>query len=196
MIKTNYLKFKKSLETTGKSYFNQHDLKKFYCYQKNSLKVLLSSWSSKELIHHLGRGYYAFDLTRLDYLALANELDQNSYISFEYALYYYNLTNQVPTVVTLATKNRSRVIKIKNWTFEYTHLKDDLHFDYELRKKIYIATPEKALADLIYLMARGQRIAELDSLEKKKIDQKKLQSILKRFPDYVGDQAKRLALCK
>lgn len=195
-MKTDYLKFKKILDRTGKTYFELHDLKKFYGGGKGSLKTLLSNWISRDIIQRIGKGYYAFNISGVDYLRLANELDKNSYISFEYALYYHNLTDQVPSVVTSASKIRSKKILMSNWSFEYTHLKDNLFFGYALKDNIYIATPEKAIADLIYLISRGKRIAELDTLEIKKIDQKKLKDILKKFPNYTIKKAKDMGILK
>ena len=195
-VKINYLKFKKSLEQTGKTYFSFYELKKFYHSDQKSLKTLLSNWVKKDLIQNLGRGFYAFKIAKLDYLRLANEIGNNSYISFEYALYYHNLIDQVPSVITSATKKRSCQIKAANWIFEYVRLKDDLFFGYELKNGVYIAAPEKALADLIYLISRGKRIVELDSLEIKKINQKKLSEILKKFPKYTKKKAKDIGILK
>lgn len=193
-MKTNYIYFKKSVEDTGKTFFTVADFKKFYLSSRENLRVLLSIWSKKGLIYHLGKGFYSFNLSRVDYLALANAADTFSYISFEYGLYYYNLIDQVPSVVTCATKKRSRIIKMSNWSFEYSHLKQDLFFGYELKNKVYIASPEKALADLIYLVSRGKRSADFSSLEKKKINQKKLREVLKKFPKYTFKKAKKLSL--
>lgn len=188
-MKTDYLQFKQNLENTGKTYFQFSDLEKFYSHHSGSLKTLLSRWAKRGAIYGLKRGFYAFDIIRVDYLHLANNIYGDSYISFEYALYFHNLINQVPSTVTLVTQKRSRTITVSNWTFEYTHLKNELMFGCELKDKIYIATPEKALADLFYLMARGKRLFETDSLEKGKINFKNLTAILKRFPLYVTKRA-------
>lgn len=193
-VKTNYLQFKKSLEETDKTYFNFYDLKKFYSSAPGSLKTLLSNWVKKDLIYSLGKGYYAFEPAKVNYLKLANEFDKNSYVSFEYALYYYNLIDQVPSTITLASKKRSRQVTVINWVFEYTRLKDNLFFDYELKDKIYLASPEKALADLLYLMSRGKRIVELDTLNRKKINSQKLKNILKQYPPYTQKLAKKMEL--
>lgn len=192
--KINYLQFKEALQKTGKTYFTLFDLKKFYPSAQKSLKTLLTNWSNKGLIQRLIRGFYAFEIAKSDYLRLANEIDKKSYLSFEYALYYYNLINQVPSVITLATKNRSRQITAASQTFEYTHLKDGLFFGYELKEGVYVAAPEKALADLMYLISRGKRIAELDSLDKNKINQKKLQNILKKYPAYTQKLVQKIGL--
>ena len=195
-MKVNYIQFKQIVESAGKSFFSLPDLKKFYPASRENLLVLLSVWTKKNLIYHLGRGFYSFNLSQVDYLSLANALDPGSYISFEYALSYHNLIDQVPSVITCATKKRSRKIKMSNWTFEFTRLKNDLFFGYDLKNKIYLATPEKALADLLYLLARGKRSVDLESLEKKKINQKKLCEILTKFPKYTVKKAMELGILK
>ncbi|MFA5995605.1 MAG: hypothetical protein WCW27_04830 [Patescibacteria group bacterium] len=184
-LRTQYLSFKTELEQTGKTYFSLSDLEKFYQHKKTSLKALLTHWKKQQLITKVGHGYYTLDLARVDYLQLATTLYPNSYVSFEYALYYYGMLNQVPTTVTLASLNRSRRFHLTAWTLEYTHIKKDLFFDYELKNNVYIATPEKALADTFYLIARGQRLVELDNLDRAKINKTKLQATLQQFPSYV-----------
>jgi predicted transcriptional regulator of viral defense system len=184
-MKTNYLQLQKLLNATGKTYFSLIELKKFYPGSTQSLKVLLSHWVNTKLIYLLGRGFYAFHLAEVDYLHLAQSIDPNSYLSFEYALYFYNLIDQVPSVITLAAMGRQRIVTMSNWVFEYTHLKNELFWGYVLEKGIYIAEPEKALLDLIYLIARGKRSADLNSLETEKFNQKKIKEYLKKFPGYV-----------
>lgn len=192
--KINYLEFKKSLELTGKTFFSFSDLQKFYPTETKSLKSLLSSWSKKKLIINLTRGWYSFDLVNLNYLNLACQIVPNSYISFESALSIHGLINQVPSVITLATKSRGRTIQVVTWVFEYTHLKPNLIFDYEIHDKYYLASKEKALADLAYLISRGKRIVELDTLDKNKIDKSYLKEVLKNFPSYTFKKAQELIL--
>jgi len=167
---------------------------KFYPSSRGSLKVLLSHWRKHDLIHGLGRGLYTFDLVELNYPRLAHEIDPQSYISFEYALYSYNLIDQVPAAITMATRGRSKTVTLGNWTFEFTRMKEEFFGGYELKDGMYIATAEKALVDLIYLIARGKRITELDTLEKEKLNTRKLRDILKGFPSYVAAKAAELNL--
>lgn len=192
MKKANYLQFRESAEMTGKTYFSRRELKRFYYGTMENFKVLLSNWMKKKLIYSLGKGFYTFNLIKVDYLRLSHEFDNGSYISFEYALFLHGLINQVPSVITLATKKRSRVVKSAPWVFEYTHLKDDLFFGYELKDKVYLATPEKALADLLYLTSRGKRIFEFDAVERKKISREELTKTLKKFPSYTQKLVKEL----
>ena len=193
-MKTNYIQFKQKLEQTGKTYFTLYDLQKFYHGSRANLKVLLSQWTNKGNIKHLGRGIYTFIISQVNYLQLATSLDATSYVSFEYALYYHQLIDQVPSIITLATKKRHRLINMEPWIFEYTKLKDSLFFGYELRDKTLIATPEKALADTLYLIARGKRLVELDTLAINRINKKIFKQTLKKFPQYAINKAKELEI--
>lgn len=185
MPKINYLKFKNELNNLGKSYFTLAELKKFYSQQNSSLCPLLSHWVKGGLIFSLGRGYYTFNLAQVDYLQLASNLIRPSYVSFEYALHYYGLINQVSQSITLASQGRHKFVAMGNCIFEYTHLKTELFFGYTLAKGFYLAEAEKAWLDLVYLISRGKRLVDLDSLNKKKFNQRKIKEYLTKFPAYV-----------
>jgi len=185
MTKVNYQKFKNSLLELGKTYFTLIELSKFYSNKASSFRPLLSNWVKQGLISHLGHGYYAFNIAEVDYLQLACNLMRPSYISFEYALHYYGLIDQVPHVITLAGQRRHQFVPMGVYTFEYSYLKKELFWGYTLEKSIYIAEPEKALLDLVYLIARGKRLADLDSLEVRKLSKVKIRKYLKQFPSYV-----------
>ncbi len=137
---------------------------------------------------------YVESIKVIPVISNSKTLYPQSYVSFEYALFYHAVINQVPTSITVATAHRSRKVLVGNWTIEYTHLKSDLIFNYTLEKHAFIATPEKALVDIFYTIARGQRLVELDTLNEKKINQKHLEKILHKFPSYVSRTAQKYLL--
>ena len=188
MKKINYHLFRKKLESLGKNYFTIQELKKFYNNKKSSLKNLLSRWSKEELIFSLGSSYYCFDIEKLDYLNHACNLVKPSYISFEYALNYYGLIEQISQVVTLATVKRHKFIYSGPYVYEYTRIKKELFFGYQRIDNYYIALPEKALLDTVYLLSRNKRLVDLSGLNHKKIDKDTLYKYAKKFPKYVLDK--------
>lgn len=196
MKKVNYHEFRKKLEGLEKTYFNILELKKIYGSEreKSSLKNLLSRWSKDGLIFSLGNSYYCFDIARLDYLNFACNIVKPSYISFEYALNFYGLVEQVQQVITLTTVKRHKFVYSGPYTFEYTKIKEEMFFGYDLVDSYYIATPEKALLDTIYLVSRNKRLVDLDSLNYKKINKKRLFDFAKRFPKYIIDMVKPLLI--
>lgn len=188
MTKINYHEFRKNLESLGKTYFTIHELKKFYNNKKSSLKNLLSRWSKEEIIFPLSQGYYCFEAEKLDYLNHACNIIKPSYISFEYALNYYGLIEQIPQVVTLATIKRHKFIYSGPYVYEYTRIKKDLFFGYQRIDNYYIALPEKALLDTVYLLSRNKRLVDLSSLNQKKVNKGILYKYAKKFPKYVSNK--------
>ncbi|MFH0924116.1 MAG: hypothetical protein V1872_00535 [bacterium] len=78
------------------------------------------------------------------------------YVSFISSLHMYGIIEQIPQVITLASTAHTRKIKTSLGTFQI-HRLDPLFFDgfdwYKERGTFLIATPEKALADSLYLSA-------------------------------------------
>ena len=188
MKKINYHEFKKTLEGLGKTYFNLQDLKKFYRNKKSSLKNLLSRWTNEKLILSLGSGYYCFDIEKFDYLNFGCTLVQPSYISLEYALNYHGIIEQSPQIITLISLKRHKFMHSSLYTFEYTKIKKELFFGYDRVDNYYIATPEKALLDTIYLISRNKRLVDLGTIDLKKANRKKLYTLARRFPHYVKEK--------
>ena len=194
MKKNNYHTFRKKLESLGKTYFTIQELKKFYNNKKSSLKNLLSRWSKEELIFPLSNGCYCFDIEKLDYLNHACSLIKPSYISFEYALNYYGIIEQISQVITLATTKRHKFIYSGPYIYEYTKIKKELFFGSEKIDKYYMALPEKALLDTVYLLSRNKRLVDLGNINSKKINKDRLYKFAEQFPGYVLDKLKALKI--
>ncbi len=196
MKKINYHDFKKKLQSLKKTYFTLYELEKFYDNKKNSLKNLLSRWSKEELIISLGNGFYCFDMVTLDYLNLACTLVKPSYISFEYALNYHGLIDQVSEIITLTSTDRHKFIHMSAYTFEYTKIKEDLFFDFYKVGNFYIASAEKAFLDTIYLICRNKRLVDLKDLDVKKLNKSRLFTLAKKYPNYVREKLQNLIMRK
>lgn len=121
---------------------------------------LLLQWVKRGYIKRLAGGWYYFSKAEVSSEAIANHLHQPSYISLEYALYYYNLTVDISFHITSVTSKGTRVISADGYNYFYHHVKPEVFTGFvikqigdrdEIGKKFYIATPEKALVDLFYL---------------------------------------------
>lgn len=111
------------------------------------------------LIETLKRGLYLhkspFNKTFISKEIIANTLLSPSYISFDYALYFYGLIPESVHDVTSATTKRSKTFKTKTGIYSFRSVKKEL---YSIGLKIestkngnfIIATKEKALCDKIY----------------------------------------------
>ncbi len=118
----------------------------------------LSKWVKDGHLKRLIGGLFLFNRAEVNKEFIANHLRQPSYISLEYALYYYNLTVDIPFHVTSVTSKGTKKINIENNTFFYQHLKSSVFTGFvainekeKIGKMFYIATPEKAFVDLFYL---------------------------------------------
>jgi len=127
---------------------------------------------------------------------LANVLRTPSYISSWAALQYYNLATEAIYAITSVTPKVTRNYQTKAGNFTYQSIKKDLFSDFLLvnnKFKFFIATPAKALFDILYFRTnqfRGFQLKEINALieelridieEMDKIEQDKFYSLLKKF---------------
>ena len=87
---------------------------------------------------------------------IANRMKRASYVSLQSALEYHNLIPEyVPTVTSICT-GRPEEIATPLGSFIFRHIKKELFSNYRFtdlgeEQSAFIATPEKALLDLLYL---------------------------------------------
>ncbi len=120
----------------------------------------LSRWVKAGRLYQLRRGLYAlappFQKVRPHPFVIANRLVRGSYVSCQSALAHYGLIPEyVPVVVSVAAARPARW-ETPFGAFEFRHLKTDLLRGYRQvdlggGQKAFVATPEKALLDWIYL---------------------------------------------
>ena len=118
----------------------------------------------------LKRGLYETDLSMSGYL-LASSLYGPSYLSFDYALYYYDLIPEKVVVYTCATYNKKKKKRFDTYfgTFTYRDVPKSV---YSLGLKliidgdyaVQIATPEKALCDKLYTLRPYKNIESIKNL--------------------------------
>jgi predicted transcriptional regulator of viral defense system len=158
--------------------------------------IFLSRAAKKGLIHRLSRGYYVN--TFLKGWPVAEEvgcfLRTPAYISGEWALHKHGILLQVPqtcTVITLQSSvGQNRSVEYQGITFEFSRIAPTLFFGFTREEHYDLATPEKALLDLLYL--RGQ-IPFADELELSDVDFEKVNQFSKSFPKTVQ---KKVSLLK
>ena len=116
-----------------------------------SLSSRLRYFADTQGLLKLRRGVYA----KLKYAEweLANKLYSPSYISFSTILFKYGVVFQLDSRVYLASY-LTRDIEVKSHTFIYRKLKESILHNtagVEERNNIWIATPERAFLDSLYL---------------------------------------------
>lgn len=115
-------------------------------------KILSRLVSTKQLIY-LARGRWA--MNDIDDLILPAALTAPfpTYISLQTALYYHGLISQIPSIIYAVSLARTRLYNTPRATVSIHHIQPDFFFGYEdhLDSWLKIATPEKALVDILYL---------------------------------------------
>jgi len=156
------------------------------------VKVQISRWAKAGKLIQLKRGVYLFSedyrKTEVYEPYIASILKKPSYISLEKALEYHGLIPEAVPVYTSVTTKWPRKFTSKIGVFDYRHIKNSLFWGYEpvIQKKQtgFMAMPEKALLDLIYL--RGIKVSpeyleELRLQNTEKIDAARLLEFAGRF---------------
>lgn len=175
----------KKLTGFGKSYFTVADLEKILDLKKDSLYVTLNRLVKNGVLIRLRKNIYSLFTQVLDHEKIANELYFPSYVSFELALSKYSILSQIPYTQTLATTRPPKKTEIGGVAVEYSHLPKNLFFGYVLKDGKYIAEPEKALLDQLYMVSRGKRSLHIEELDLKDINKKKLKEYAKKYPSYI-----------
>ncbi len=120
----------------------------------------LSRWTKAGWLYQLRRGLYAlappFQKIKPHPFLIANRLARGSYVSCQSGLAYYGLIPEYVPVVTSVTSGRPARWQTPFGDFELRHLSSHLLRGYRLldlseAQKAFVATPEKALLDLIHL---------------------------------------------
>jgi len=151
----------------------------------------LSRWVAVGRVHQLRRGLYAlappYTKSKPHPFLVANRMVRPSYVSLQAALAYYGLIPDVTPVVTAVTTGRPGRWETPLGAFIFRHLQIDLFFGYRVLdlgdQQAFVATPEKALLDLVYLAPEGDTPAYLQEL--------RLQNLERLDPDVLLRDAKR-----
>lgn len=133
----------------------------------------LSRWTNAGRLYQLRRGLYAlappFQKIKPHPFVIANFIVRGSYVSCQSALAHHGLIPEFVPVITSVTAGRPARWETLLGDFEFRHLKINLLRGYRLLElgagqKAFVATPEKALLDLIHLSPGADSPAYLREL--------------------------------
>ncbi|MFZ0533230.1 MAG: hypothetical protein WAM09_08620 [Anaerolineales bacterium] len=133
----------------------------------------LSRWRQTGKIYQLRRGLYSlappFKKVNPHPFVVANRMLPASYVSLQSALAYYGMIPEYVPVTTSVTTKRPTHWETPIGIFSFRHIQVDF-FDGDRLENIgegqqaFIASPEKALLDLIYLESGGDTLDYLTEL--------------------------------
>lgn len=143
------------------------------------LRRQLSDWVAEGKVWQLRRGLYApappYQKTSPHPFLVANRMVIGSYVSLEAALSYYGLIPEHVPVVTSVTTRRPGTWTNPLGQFTYRHVQPGLFWGYQVitmdrQQWAYVALPEKALLDLIYLRSGADSPDFLRALRLQNVD--------------------------
>jgi predicted transcriptional regulator of viral defense system len=154
----------------------------------------LSRWTAAGRLYQLRRGVYAlappFQKVKPHPFTVANCLVRGSYVSCQSALAHYGLIPEYTPVTTSVTTSRAGQWETPLGGYLYRHIQVGLFHGYRLievgaGQNAFLATPEKALLDLVYLQPGGDNPAYLRELRLQNLDRLNL-DVLDRLVERIG----------
>ncbi len=140
----------------------------------------LVRWTNAGKIYQLRRGLYAlaspYQQVKPHPFLVANQLVRPSYVSLQSALAYYGIIPEYVPVTTSVTSDRPQEFDTPLGKYRFRRVKKERFFAFNLvdlgkGQEAYLASPEKALLDLVYLHPGGDSISYLQSLRLQNLEQ-------------------------
>jgi predicted transcriptional regulator of viral defense system len=149
----------------------------------------LTRWMGAGRLHQLRRGLYTlappFQKIRPHPFLIANRLVRGSYVSLQSALAHYGLIPEYVPVTTSVTIGRPGLWDTPMGRYQFRHIQPDLLTGYQRillaeGQEAFVATPEKALLDLIYLTPDAETPEYLQELRLQNLDRLDLEELRRR----------------
>jgi len=159
---------------------------------QSQVRLQMSRWVAAGKLIQLRRGLYAlapaWRKVEPHPFVVANALQRGSYVSLQSALAFHGVIPEHVARVTSVGPRRPETVRNALGSFQFNHLNSRLSFGYTrievaARQFAFVARPEKALLDLVYLTAGGDSTGHLASL--------RLQNPEGISPDMLLDLARR-----
>jgi len=189
--------YKRLLEIE-KPYFSHEDVADLLAIKKESAAVLCARYVKKGLLTRLKRDLYArtetiAHLSITDMYRIANLLQVPSYVSLMTALSHYGVSTQVQRgFVESVSVKRTKAFDRGGISFRYVKVSPALYGSFVKEQGAFIASPEKALIDSIYLASMGRYTLDVASLDLSKLDRKKLVRLAANHPSKTQKFLERL----
>ncbi len=153
----------------------------------------LDRWVKSERVVRLRRGVYLlsdlYSKTSAHPFAVANALKKASYVSLQSALAHHGMIPEYVPVTTSVTTGRPEELSTPIGRFQFRHVSVALFSGFEEMEiardqMALLASPEKALIDLLYLTPHSDRVEYLHELRLERprgLDLEGLQAVVERY---------------
>jgi predicted transcriptional regulator of viral defense system len=143
------------LLTVESPFLTLSSLQAIFNLTRESARTSASRLGKKGILRRICRDLYVVAGRKYSIFSLANALFQPSIISLETALNYWGLIVQVPQI-NFSVALGSNQFNIDNTEFVYRRIAPSLfHFGQKKIEDFYIAEPEKAFLDTLYMKSKG-----------------------------------------
>jgi predicted transcriptional regulator of viral defense system len=179
-------------------YFTYQDLADALRIAPESARVSCHRYVRSGDLIRLKRNYYILrerweHLNAGDFFVLANLLQVPSYVSFTSALVHFGYTTQVQQdFIESASLKRSAEIQVQEFTFRFTKIKKEYYSNFLKQGNFFIATPEKALMDAVYMDMIGRYHLDTDSIDFGRFNKEIILKIGSRYPERIRRRLKSL----
>ncbi len=170
------------------TFFASADVAERLAIKPQSAVVLCNRYVKSGLMIRMKRDLYVLTekwryLKPGDFFLAANRLQVPSYLSLTTALSFYRITTQVQQAYFELIALKQNQYDIQGTIFRYFKIKKDLYFGFVRQDGIFIATPEKALWDAVYLQSLGRYALDVAALDLNKIKKAILDDMASSFPE-------------
>jgi predicted transcriptional regulator of viral defense system len=164
------------LNKSTKLFLTLNDIANELSINKESAKVTANRYTKSGSLIRIKRNFYITEsrfkkLKESEIFQIANFIEVPSYISLTTALSYYGITTQQSqSVIESVSLKRTKTLTIKNIEFRFFKVKKSFYSGFDRTDNFFIAEPEKAFADALYLTAIGKYSFDLEAINFKKLN--------------------------
>jgi predicted transcriptional regulator of viral defense system len=179
----------KIIKKSGVKIIFLSDLRKLLDIEKdNTSYKIAEKLVAEKFLLRLKKGVYLSSFNPPDSFEIANAIYTPSYISMESALNYYGILSQFPYSVTSVGPKKSKKVLIDEKEFEYVQINKKLYWGFRREGQAVIASPEKALLDMIYIVSKGLRRIEFEDLDYSPINKRDFHRMCQRvdYPPFLN----------
>lgn len=174
------------LQNIDSLYLSSDDIARELAISKKSAQVTASRYVNAEKLIRLKRDLFLLPqklrtISEEELFSIANMLQTPSYISLTSALSYYNIsTQQTRNYIESIGLKRTINFRINDYEFSFSKVKEKYYSGFYKNENFFIATPEKAIADSIYLTAIGRYNCDFEAIDFNKLNKSGIDSFLSK----------------
>jgi len=178
----------RELRSISQLYFGYEDIARALKISPASARVSASRYVQLGFLIRLKRNIYMSSerwqaASREERFVLANLGQAPSYVSLMTALDYHEITTQIQRgfIESVAVK-RTKELSLNGSVFRYVKVSRPLYFGFIRQQDFFIATPEKAFLDALYLVSFGRYALDLSAIDRDKLKREEIRRMSRNYP--------------